>query len=264
MMENFTDKLVWITGASSGLGESLAYAFSNAGARVILSARRKQELERVKMNCSNPASVEILTLDLTQTEELSEKVYWVVQNIGKIDILINNAGISQRSLTRDTSMAVYRRIMEVNYFGTIQLSLAVLPHFLLNNKGLFVVISSVAGKVGCSRRSAYCASKHALEGFFGSLQTEITETGIKILMVNPGPVKTNIAQHALTGDGSPFNRIDMDIENGITAEACTHDILKAISQNKKVLFPSKRTRKHSVFPLGRVLIAFQKFKNKYL
>jgi short-subunit dehydrogenase len=230
-MKSFINKVVWITGASSGIGEALSYAFAERGATLVLSARRMEELERVKKNCGS-ATVELLSLDLANTEELPGKVNWVIEKMGHVDILINNAGVSQRSVASESSMEVYRRIMETNFFGTIQLCKSLLPNYLQKNEGCLVIISSVAGKVGIPLRTAYCASKHALEGFFSALRTETWKTGIRILMVRPGSVKTNIALHALKGDGNAFNKNDPMIDNGLNPAHVANEIIKAISSNK--------------------------------
>lgn len=249
-MDHFKDKIVWITGATSGIGEALAYAFANLDAQLVLSARRTEELERVKANCKNPALVTVLPLDLSKVEELPQKVATVLKNLGKIDILVNNGGISQRSLAKDTSDDVYRNIMEINFFGTIFLSKLVLPHFLERNEGQFVVLSSVTGKVGLPLRTAYTASKHAVEGFFASLRTEIWKTNLKILMVRPASVNTNIARNALTGDGSPFAAADRNIDNGISPEACAEAIIRAIRQGKTEVAPGP-LRERLIFVLNR-------------
>ena len=236
-METLQHKVVWITGASSGIGEALSYAFAAKGSRLVLSARRRDELERVKRNCAGAEQIELLDMDLSAADELPEKVRWVIEKMGGIDILVNNAGISQRSPAIATSIAVYRKIMEVNFFGTVALSNGVLAHFTQRNQGLFVVIGSLAGKIGLPLRTAYCASKHALEGFYSSLKTETWKTNIRFLMVRPGPVKTNIAQNALLGDGKTFNQKDAFIEQGITPEKVAESVLSAIEKNKRNLVP---------------------------
>lgn len=234
-MDKLKGKVVWITGASSGIGEALAYAFAKRGAILILSSRRLSELERVKEQCKGAKQVELLQMDLEKSGELLYKVEWVIKNFNSLDILIHCSGISQRSFASNTSPNVYRRIMEINYFGAIHLSLAVLPFFQQKNKGQFVVMSSVTGKVGLPLRTAYSASKHALEGFFSALRTETWRTGIEILMVRAGAVKTNIAANALTGDGKPFNQNDKIIDNGLSAEGCAKAIITAVVEGRKYI-----------------------------
>ncbi|MEO7312220.1 MAG: SDR family oxidoreductase [Chitinophagaceae bacterium] len=239
---NFSEKTVWITGASSGIGEAITYAFAKRGARLVISARRVEELERVKANCSRPDRVEIMPMDLSKVAELAEKVAGVIKSVGKIDILVNNGGISQRSEAKDTSLEVYRDIMEVNFFGTIHLSNLVMRHFLERNEGQFVIISSITGIVGLPLRTAYTASKHALEGFYRSLRTEIWKTNLRVLMVRPASIKTNIAQNALTADGGKFNKADKVIDNGISAESLAECIIRSIEKNKSVLLAGPKAQ----------------------
>src|SRR3954471_12704788 len=162
-MNIFHNKVVWITGASSGIGEALAKTFSKKGAKLVLSSRRIEELERVKkaLNISEDR-IFILPLDLTTTTHIDSLTQQVIQRFGQIDILVNNGGISQRSLTKDAPIDIDRKIMEVNFFGTVALTKSVLPYFLKQQAGQFIIISSISGKFGFYFRSAYSASKHAL------------------------------------------------------------------------------------------------------
>ena len=209
-MSSLRNRVIWLTGASSGIGEALTYELAKKGARLIISARRKEELEKVKGNCDSAAqaNIRILPLDLTVTSTLSLSVEAAVQTFGHIDILINNGGISQRSFVKDTSLDVDRRIMEVNYFGAIALTKFLLPHFLKQKGGHFVVVSSLTGKFGTPYRSGYAASKHALHGFYDSLRAELWKENIKVTMIAPGFIHTPITLSALTGDGSPLNKMD--------------------------------------------------------
>ncbi len=263
-MSNFNNKIVWITGASSGIGESLAYAFAKRGAKLILSARRIEELERVKANCYQPEMVDILPMDLSKVDELAAKVEWVIAKNCKIDILVNNGGISQRSEAKDTELQVYRDIMEVNFFGTIQLSNLVMKHFLERNEGQFVILSSITGIVGLPLRTAYTASKHAIEGFYKSLRTEIWKTKLRVLMIRPASIKTSIAKNALTGDGAKFNKADGVIDKGISPESLAESIISAIEKNKKILLAGPKDqqfiiRLHRFFP-GLVYNILKKIK----
>ncbi|MDX1641003.1 MAG: SDR family NAD(P)-dependent oxidoreductase, partial [Balneolaceae bacterium] len=168
---NLPKKVVWITGASSGIGEALAYEFNKKGVNVILSARRVEELERVKKNCEDhEETVKILPLDLSETESFSNKVEVALQLFGSIDMLINNGGISQRAYAVDSTMESIRRVMEVNFFGSVGLTKELLPAMIEQKSGHIVVISSVMGKLGTRYRSAYAASKHALHGWFDCLR----------------------------------------------------------------------------------------------
>ena len=143
---NYKDKVVWITGASSGIGEAVAYAFAEEGARVIISARRKDELERVKSQCPNPDFVEVVPLDIAKYEGLDDRVSKVLEPYGQIDLLFNNAGITQRAYVKDAAMHVYERIFQVNVLGTIAMTKAVLPYMLEQQSGHIAVISSLTGK----------------------------------------------------------------------------------------------------------------------
>lgn len=235
-MNLFQNKVVWITGASSGIGEALAKAFANEGARLVLSSRRKEELERVKKDLKTAESnVFVLPLDLSDSAKTDELVQQAIAQFGQIDILVNNGGISQRSLAKDTPLAIDRKVMEVNFFGTVALTKSVLPNMLKQKSGHIVVISSVVGKFGFYLRSAYSASKHALEGFFESLRIETYKDNIKVLIVCPGKIHTNISVNAVTGDGGTHNKMDESTEKGLSAEECARQILNGIKTNKEEL-----------------------------
>ncbi len=234
MRHYYQNKVIWISGASSGIGEALVYKFIKQGAKLVISARRKAELERVKNNCGALSeNCWIVPLDITETTKFTEISHSLIRKFGKIDILVNNSGISQRSRADESSLAIDRKIMEVNYFGTIALTKAVLPHMIKNGGGQIAVTSSVVGKFGFPLRSAYSASKHALHGFFESLRAENTQNNIKITMVIPGRVKTNISFHAITKDGTEHGVMDPGQENGMPAEVCAEKILNALRKNKK-------------------------------
>lgn len=226
----------WITGASSGIGEALAYAFSAQGARLVLSARRQAQLETVRASCTNPEQHLIAPLDLAQSATLPAIVETVLEQTGYIDILINNGGVSQRSLAIETPLDVDRRIMEVNYFGTIALTKALLPSMLARQSGQIVVISSVVGKFGSPVRSTYSASKHALHGFFDSLRAEVHEHGIGVTIVCPGFVTTDISVNALTKDGSAQGTMDNAQAKGMAPDECAARILRAVAANKDEVY----------------------------
>ncbi|MFN3343969.1 MAG: SDR family oxidoreductase [Flavobacteriales bacterium] len=235
-MTNFHNKVVWITGASSGIGEELAYAFSGNGARLVLSARRSSELERVRNACANPENVFILPLDLEKQEEFPVLVSKVILQFGSIDVLVNNGGISQRANASETPMEVDRRIMEVNYFGSIALTKAVLPQMKLQGGGTIIVMSSIAGKFGFYLRSAYSAAKHALHGFYESLRLEEEKNGIRVTIVCPGKINTNISLNALSKDGNAHGVMDHNQETGMPADECAKVILRGVSAGKEELF----------------------------
>jgi dehydrogenase/reductase SDR family protein 7B len=232
-----SNKVVWITGASSGIGEAIAGAFTAEGAKLVLSARRADELNRVKTSLHlKDADVLILPLDLSDTTKTDELTKQVIAKFGRIDILVNNGGISQRSLTKDTPLELDRRIMEVNFFGTVALTKSVLPYFLKQKSGHIVVMSSISGKFGFYFRSAYSASKHALHGFFESLRMEIYNDHIHVLIVCPGKIKTNISINAVTGDGSKHNKMDESTGEGLSPETVALAVLKGIKNNQEEIF----------------------------
>lgn len=226
----FTDKVIWITGASSGIGEALAYSFSMAGARLVLSSRRVAELERVKAACADPGAVVVLPLDLVDIPSLEAKAAEAVAAFGRIDIMIHNGGISQRSLVAETGLEVHRKVMELDYFSYVALTKALLPHFLERKAGHFVVVSSVMGKIGTPMRSAYAAAKHALHGFFDCLRAEVSLMNIKVTILTPGYIRTNIALNAVTRDGSAIGQVSGNIEGGLPADKAAIRIRKAIGR----------------------------------
>ncbi len=237
---NFKNKVVWITGASSGIGEALALCFAKEGALLILSARRTDELERVAKLCGDKVQCMILPLDLAETGNVDNLTQKVVERFGKIDVLINNGGLSQRSLVQDTAIDIDRKIMEVNYFGQVALTKSVLPHMLSNKSGHIVTISSIAGKFGFWLRSAYSASKHALHGFYESLRLETEDDGIKILIAVPGKIQSNISVNALKGDGSTHNKMDKNQSEGMPAMECAEIIIEAMKQNREEILVGGR------------------------
>ena len=200
----FNAKNIWITGASSGIGEALAVAFSREGARLILSARNAAELERVRASCADSETHVVLPLDLTDAEAIAR----AAEQAGDVDIVVHSGGVSQRSLAIDTDLAVERAIMDLNFFGTVALTKAVLPRMVARQSGHIVPISSVVGYVGTPLRSAYAASKHALHGYFDSLRAELAKDGIAVTIVCPGYIRTNVSRNALTGDGSAHGKMD--------------------------------------------------------
>jgi dehydrogenase/reductase SDR family member 7B len=231
-MEKFVDKVVWITGASSGIGEALAYAFSAAGARVLLSSRRTEELERVRQKCAEPSLVRVLPMDLLEIAAAGKRTAEAVGAFGQVDILIHNGGITQRSKVIETDLEVHRRVMELNYFSYVALTKALLPHFVERRSGHFVVMSSVMGKIGSPMRSAYAASKHALHGFFDCLRAEVAQQNIQVTVLTPGYVQTNISQHALTKDGTELGKPSENIMKGYPADKAAAQMLRAIAKGE--------------------------------
>ncbi len=235
-MSKIKDKVVMVTGASSGIGEAMAYALSNCGAKLILAARRKEELERVRSACANSENIQILTLDLSDADSIDTKAKEAEQLFGQVDIVVNSGGISQRSTALSTAMDVDRKLMEVNYFGTIALTKALLPEMLKRKSGHQVIITSAVGIISTPFRSSYAASKHALHGFYDSLRAEHHADNLKVSIILPGFIKTQISINALTGDGSKQNTMDDAQDNGMSAEECANQIIKAIEKDKEEVY----------------------------
>jgi dehydrogenase/reductase SDR family protein 7B len=225
LRRRFENRVVWITGASSGIGAALAEAFSREGATVVLSARRQTELEQVAARCEGRPL--ILPLDLARSESFPSLVEQVIERYGRIDVVVHNGGVSQRALAKETRLEVDRRVMEVNYFGAVALTKAVLPFMLREKAGQFVVVSSVMGKIGTPLRSAYAASKHALHGFFDCLRAEVADDGVSVSLLCPGYIRTEVSKNALTGDGSPTNVEGDDIAAGYPASLAALQIVDA-------------------------------------
>lgn len=228
-MSQLNGKTVWLTGASSGIGLALAEALAAKGARLILSARNEEKLTALAARL--PGQHHVLPLDLMHPEAAYEQAEQVCQQ-HKIDILINNAGVSQRSLTLETKFQVYRDLMEINYFSVVALTKAVLPQMLTQGDGHIVTVSSVAGKVGTKLRSGYAGSKFGIIGFMDCLRAEVAEQNIRCTTICPGFVHTQIAHNALISDGRTLNQPDPDNAGGISAEQCAKEIIRAIEKNK--------------------------------
>lgn len=233
----FYQKTVWITGASSGIGEALVYEFHRQGARLILSARRSDELERVKKNCGERASdIHILPLDLTDIDSHEACTDEAFAQYGSVDMIINNGGISQRGLAHETKMDVIRQVMEVNFFGTIHLTKQLLPRMIRQKSGHIVVMSSVVGKFGTRLRSTYSASKHALHGWYDSLRQEIDVHNIDVTLVCPGFVKTNVTFNALLADGTLLNKMGSGQMEGMSSKTFARKLLPKLAKRKKEIY----------------------------
>ena len=229
----FQDKVVWVTGASSGIGEALAKAFAREGAKLVLSSRNAAELERVRSASEGgPGRHLVLPLDLMKPEHFPRAAADVLRHFGHIDVLVHSGGVSQRSLAMQTDLATDRAIMDLNYFGTVGLTKAVLPSMVARKSGHIVPISSVVGYVGTPLRSGYSASKHALHGFFDSLRAEVARDGIDITIACPGYIRTNVSRNALTGDGSAFGKMDGTHERAMRPEECARRIVDAVAKRK--------------------------------
>ena len=231
-MKLLNGKTIWITGASSGIGEALTYELAKMKCNLIISSRNETNLLKVKNACENAELVKIYPLDLEDHDAVKahEENAWNL--FGGIDILINNGGISQRSAIIETTLEVDRKLMEVDYLGTVALSKALLPYFVKQQSGHYVVVSSVMGKFSSPYRSAYCGAKHALHGFFDALRLEHDKDRIKVTMICPGFVNTNVARNALTADGSRQGYQDEMTANGLDVTVFTKRMIRAIQKEK--------------------------------
>ncbi|RMF18444.1 MAG: SDR family NAD(P)-dependent oxidoreductase [Candidatus Dadabacteria bacterium] len=224
---------IWITGASSGIGEAFAREAEAAGAtRLILSARREDALEQVRAGMQRPDDHRVVQLDLADTDALGPLAEQVWHEHGPIDIIVHSGGITQRSLAKDTTFDVYRRIIDVDFLGTVALTQALLPHMLERDHGHIVMISSLVGKFGTPLRSAYAAAKHALHGYADAVRAELADTGVHVTVFCPGFIRTNISVNALLEDGTPQGRDDPAIINGKDPADCARAIRKAIEKNR--------------------------------
>ena len=232
-----TKNVCWITGASSGIGAALAIEMAGRGNVLLLSARNEDALRTVQKQCyatgASEDDIHLLPLDVTDELAIKNAVADVMRDIGRIDLLINNAGISQRSICLDTDMATYRRLFEVDVFGQIALTKAILPHMIAQESGHIAVTASVAGKIGVPLRTGYCAAKHAMMGFFDALRAEVAQHNIQVSTIVPGFIHTNLAKNALKGDGSAFAQTDSDIANGMAADKAATIIAQGLAKQKK-------------------------------
>ncbi len=250
-----TTKIVWITGASSGIGEALVIIYAHRGEKLILSSRNFTALERVKSECDNPGNIKILPIDLNDFDAAPALVQKAYDFFGRIDILINNAGVSQRSLIADTQFDVFKKLIEIDYLGTVALSRALLPFFLKQGGGHYVVVSSVMGKYGSPFRSGYAAAKHALHGFFDVMRMEHQKDNIDVTIICPGFVRTPIAMNSLRGDGSVLGVDDLATRKGMQVEDFARKMVRSVDQKKwEVSFGGKE----------RLGVSLKKLSNKLL
>lgn len=226
----FDGKIVWITGASSGIGEALAKAFAAKGAHIILSGRRTDALEQVAAGIATDTLV--LPFETTDYDALPAKVEQARNWKGRVDILVNNAGISQRSLALDTHPDVHHKIINIDLLAPIWLTQLLLPHMIAAGGGHIVGISSVAGRVGVPLRTAYCAAKHGLIGYMDALRAETEKLhNIHVTNILPGSIRTNVSRNALTNEGQRRGKSDAAIDNGMEPDECARQILEAVANN---------------------------------
>lgn len=246
-----TDKVVWVTGASSGIGKALAIEYAQQGAYLILSARREEVLNLVRQQCleagANDGAVLVLPLDLTDQTQFDGAAAQALNFKGRIDLLINNAGISQRSSCLKTSMATYRSLFEVDVFGQIALTKVVLPLMITQGSGHIAVTASVAGKIGVPFRTGYCAAKHAVMGFFDALRSEVAHHNINVSTITPGFIRTDIAKNALSGDGSSVGITDDNIAKGMSATDCAKVIVKGLNKGRNEIAVGKGVEMYALW-----------------
>jgi dehydrogenase/reductase SDR family member 7B len=232
--KTFAGKVAWITGASSGIGESLVYKFIQSGATVVASSNDLPGLQRVKAACTDRGSmVHCVPFDLSDTSEIDKIVKQQISELGRIDFLLNLGGISQRARIDETPLWLDRKIFEINYFGTIALTKAILPYMVRNQSGHILATSSISGRFGFPLRSAYSASKQALHGFFETLYLENKKYNIKSTVIIPGRVRTSISFHALDAEGKEHGKLDEGQEKGISSDKAADMIIKGIVRNKR-------------------------------
>lgn len=227
---NINNKKIWITGASSGIGEALAIECAKLGALLVLSARNEEKLNQLKAQLTNSEKHHVIPLDLANSEQVTSIVNDYISEHGTVDILVNNGGIAQRGTARETKLSVQRQVMEVNYFGTIAITQAVFPSM---TNGMVVTVSSVAGKIGGKSMSGYSASKHAIIGYMDCLRAEESVNGLHVLTICPGFVQTKISVNAMVADGAQFGKVAGSIKHGIAVDDCAKQIVKAIEQDKE-------------------------------
>lgn len=237
---HFKNKVVWITGASSGIGRELAVQLAREGAILILTSSNSAVLAAVQSQLE--AKTHILPYNLFDINGIESLVNDAIALEGGIDYVIQSAGISQRSLAEETTMEVYQKLMDINYFAPLAMTQAILPYFKTKSTGSMTVISSIAGLIGFPLRTGYCASKHAIKGYLETLQCELYKTNIHICLVYPGRINTPISRNALVGDGSQFGSTDENNEVGMDVSVCATRILKGISKRKKFIIIVKAER----------------------
>ena len=222
----FAGQAAWITGASSGIGAALARALAAQGARLVLSGRNVAALEAVAADCGEALVLPFETTDYTAIPAAAEQAWdWSANSSGGIDLLVNNAGISQRSLAQETDFAVYQQIIAVDLLAPIALTQALLPRMVARGSGRIAMISSIAGKVGVPMRTAYCAAKFGLAGYGDALRAEVAHLGLQVHNIYPGSVATDVSRNALTADGGKRGVSDKVIDNGIAPAVAVEQML---------------------------------------
>lgn len=239
----YKHQVVLITGGSSGIGRELALLLARQQARLILVARNIDALQAVQLAClQHTSSCEVIQADVTNEEQVNKAAAAAIALFGRIDVFISSAGVTQRSKLIDTSIAAIRQLMEVNFFGAVMFTRALLPQFQIQQSGQIVVLSSMAGLMGYPWRSGYNAAKHALQGYFETLQTEQPIPGLYTTIVCPGRIATPISYSAITADGRAYGQPDPNQEKRLPVEYCAAQILKAMNKRKKIVLIAREEK----------------------
>lgn len=225
---------VWITGASSGIGEACARLYASQGARLVLTSSSVERLEAAAARCREAGAKEVFVLpyDFNSTDGIQNLVDEAWEKSGGLDVVMLNAGISQRTKVEDTSLDMVRKIMEINYFAPVAIAKALLPKMISRGGGKMAVTTSIAGKFGFPFRCGYSSSKFALYGFFETLQAEYYDDGIRVTIVCPGRVCTNISRYALDKGGEPHGKLDPGQAGGMSSDEAARIILRGIRKGK--------------------------------
>ena len=229
----FKDRLCWITGASSGIGKEIAIQLAKEGAKLIISSNQENELDAVSNIClKHTPFCKKIVFDLSNSSQVETVALQVISDFGPVFLLINNGGVSQRSLIVDTPVELHRKIMEIDFFSCIIITKTVLPGMIEHGEGYIAATSSITGKFGFPLRSAYSAAKHAIQGFFETLRIEMLPHNVHVTIAYPGRVKTNISLGALKSDGNPHGTMDPGQKGGISATKCAAKYIRAIKKKK--------------------------------
>lgn len=235
MKTKFKDLTIWITGASSGIGEALSVEFAKRGATIILSGRNSERLEAVKKRCKHSDKHIVVPFDISDADQAKNAYQAAKAQAGKIDWLINNAGISQRSLIMETTEEVERQLMEIDYFAQTRFTRLVLPDMITQGHGKVVMVSSIAGLIGTQYRGGYGAAKAAIHMWADSLRAELHDQGIEVANIFPGFIQTNVSINALTGDGTAQGTMDDATNKGLTAKAFAKQVSKALIKGEEYI-----------------------------
>lgn len=232
---SFKNKIVVVTGAASGIGAAICRRFAREGARIGLLDMDEAGVNAAAETLSATGTDAVaIRCDVVNQDECTAAMKAIIDRFGGIDVLVNNAGITQRSAFVDTQISVYRRVMEVNFFGSLHCTKAAMDS-LIERRGIIIVIESLAGLTPLLGRTGYCASKHALHGFFTSLRSELRNSGVHIMLVCPGFVETNLQTRALGGDGQVTAHPQSMVGKPVAAERIADDVHRGALQKKPLL-----------------------------